>query len=125
MRKFLFLIFCFVLVSGVGLCANAQNEIYSQDFIKAFQGCKPYIYSVGPVDILGMKVTSKKQIVGIKNGRCAYVEVVGPVNAKNIIRCSFNQAQLNRLVDDMKNNGQSVWFEYYNNPHVCRNQAPD
>ena len=104
MRKFLFFIFCLVLFSSTGFDVKAQTNPYSSEFINAFQSCRPYVYSIGPVNIFGMQVTTKKQIVGVKNGRCSYIEVVGPTNAKNIIRCNFNQAQINRLVSDMKNN---------------------
>lgn len=110
-------IFCLVIA---GNFVFAQDKHYPTAFINAFQACKPYTLTIGPIDIMGMQVTTKKQIVGIKNGLCSYVEVVGPANAKNTIKCNFNQTQINKLVSDMKNNTSSAWDEYYNNPSVCK-----
>ena len=124
MKKFLFSvlgIFCLVIA---GNFVFAQNNHYPSAFIDAFQACKPYTLTIGPVNMMGMQVTTKKQIVGIKNGLCSYVEVVGPVDAKNTIRCNFNQTQINKLVSDMKNNTTSAWYEYYNNPSVCKTYTP-
>lgn len=114
-----------VLVSLiVGVVVSAQNSNpYTNDFINAFQYCKPYTYTIGPIDMLGMKVTTKKQIVGVKNGLCSYVEIVGPSYAKNTIRCNFTKEQVNKLVSAMRNNNTSVWSEYYNSP-VCTTETP-
>ena len=111
-------ILCFITVKNV---SYAQDNTYAT-FINAFESCKPYTYIIGPVDMFGMQVTTKKQIIGIKNGLCSYIEVVGPADAKNTITCNFTKSQINKLVSDMKNNRTASWAEYYNNSKVCKTE---
>lgn len=112
-----------ILITG-NIAAVAQSNTFSDDFINALQYCKPYTYSIGPIDILGMKVTTKKQIIGMRNGLCSYVEIVGPSDAKNTFRCNFTKKQVNKLVNSMRNNDMGVWTEYYNNSNVCTIEVP-
>ena len=68
-----------------------------------------------------MKVSTRKRIVGIRNGLCSYIEIVGPVNAKYTIRCNFTKEQVNKLVTAMRNNdGDAAWTEYLNNKKYVR-----
>lgn len=115
-----------LVVSGiVGVVAIAQNSnTYPNDFVNALQYCKPYALSVGPIDIFGMKVTTKKQIFGMRNGLCSYVEIAGPPDAKNTIRCNFTKEQINKLVFAMRNNNSGAWTEYYNDDNVCTTETP-
>ncbi len=61
---------------------------------------------------------------GMKNGLCSYVEIVGPPDAKNTIRCHFTKEQVNKLVFAMRNNNAGAWSEYYNNNNVCTTETP-
>ena len=125
MKKFIIVLSMFILSKFVCLCAIAQNSNpYTNDFITALQYCKPYTYSIGPIDILGMKVTTIKQIIGMRNGFCSYVEIVGPPDAKNTIRCNFTKEQVNKLVYSMRSNNSRIWGEYYNNNNVCTIKTP-
>lgn len=125
MRKVIIALGLFVVSGIAGVVAIAQtSNSYSNDFINALQNCKPYTYSIGPIDMFGMKVTTKKQIVGMKNGLCSYVEIVGPPDAKNTIRCHFTKEQVNKLVFAMRNNNAGAWSEYYNNNNVCTTETP-
>lgn len=127
MKKILIALSILVTSGIVGVAAIAQTSNLNQnDFINALQYCKPYTMSVGPIDILGMKVTTKKQIIGMRNGLCSYIEIVGPPDAKNTIRCHFTKEQINKLVFGMRNNspGERVWGEYYNNNKVCTTETP-
>ena len=82
MRKVIIALGLFVVSGIAGVVAIAQtSNSYSNDFINALQNCKPYIYSIGPIDMFGLKVTTKKQIVGMKNCLCSYIEIVGPSDA--------------------------------------------
>ena len=101
--------------------AFAQDNPYPQ---YAFKTCKPSTVTVGPINILGMSITSEKKIVGMKNGLCSYIDVVGPAEGKSTIRCNFNQSQIDKLVKDMENNTSGAWTEYLNNDNICKTQLP-
>lgn len=127
MKKILFCvlgILCLVIVGNFIFAQNNNNNSYSPAFIRAFQSCKPSTITMGPINFMGMKVTTKKQIVGLENGLCSYIEVAGPEDAKMTIKCNFNQTQIDKLVLDMKNNTTNTWNEYYNDPNVCKIYKP-
>lgn len=120
-------IVCILGLLGLIVVKNitfAQDNPYPQYFINAFKTCKPSTLTVGPINILGMSITSEKKIVGMKNGLCSYIEVVGPAEGKSTIRCNFNQSQIDKLVKDMKNNTSEAWNEYLNNDSVCKTKLP-
>ena len=126
-QKFIIVLSIFVISGIVGIAVYAQNSNpYTNDFINSFKTCKPYTYSIGPIDMFGMKVSTRKRIVGVRNGLCSYIEVVGPINAKYTIRCNFTKEQVNKLVTAMRNNdGDAAWTEYLNNKNVCTTESPD
>ena len=59
----------------------------------------------------------------MKNCLCSYIEIVGPSDAENTIRCDFTKEQVGKLVSAMRNN-TGIWNDYYNNPDVCTTETP-
>ena len=48
----------------------------------------------------------------MKNCLCSYIEIVGPSDAENTIRCDFTKEQVGKLVSAMRNN-TGIWNDYY------------
>jgi hypothetical protein len=95
------------IIAGVILCslytyANAANETkFSKNFMKHFKDCDRYEETTTST-FEDRDFTTNRKIIGWRNGYCKYEEKISSPIDQYILRCSFNEIQVDELYEAMK-----------------------
>ncbi len=95
MKKFALLI-AIALTSSIAF----SEEILSPKFMSALSTCSVFSDS-GNVQSDGVSLKSTKKILGKKDGKCQYQEVLNFENESATVSCGFTQAQVDEIIKVM------------------------
>ena len=92
----------FALLIAIALTSSVafSQEILSPKFMKALSTCSTFSDS-GNVQSDGVSLKSTKKILGKKDGKCQYQEVLNFENESATVTCSFTQAQVDEIIEVM------------------------
>lgn len=131
-----------IVLTALIFCAARVSLVFANDnisFTESLKNCQEY-YGSQTIELNDIKLSTTKQIHGLKGEKCSYQETVSTKDSRYSVNCMLSKDNINELVkimEDFEQNGENKkidlndftqvesssvvagWSKYLQNPEIC------